>query len=138
MKGIGISGERFTISFKNIRTHLGKDADHNLTAKEWHELPSALKHPFLVTSYGNKGSKFRLYTTIKVGDKFAIAGVDVVKVNQGKGTPMLELNRIKTVFGRDRYVVENGEKILAWDKNITPEQQELLRGLNFREYPTIQ
>ena len=138
MKGIGISGERFTISFKNIRIHLGKDADHNLTAKEWHELPSALKHPFLVTSYGNKGSKFRLYTTIKVGDKFAIAGVDVVKVNQGKGTPMLELNRIKTVFGRDRYVVENGEKILAWDKNITPEQEALLRGHNYREYPSIQ
>ena len=33
MKGVGISGERFTLSFKNIKTHLGKDADHNLTAK---------------------------------------------------------------------------------------------------------
>ena len=138
MKGIGISGERFTLSFKNIKTHLGKDADHNLTAKEWHELPSALKHPFLVTSYGNKDGKFRLYTTIKVGDKFAVVGVDVVRVNQGKGVPMLELNRIKTVFGRDRYVVENGERILAWDKNITPEQEALLRGHNYREYPTIQ
>ena len=51
---------------------------------------------------------------------------------------MLELNRIKTVFGRDRYVVENGERILAWDKNITPEQEALLRGHNYREYPTIQ
>ena len=138
MKGIGISGERFTLSFKNIKTHLGKDADHNLTAKEWHELPSALKHPFLVTSYGNKDGKFRLYTTIKVGDKFAVVGVDVVRINQGKGVPMLELNRIKTVFGRDRYIVENGERILAWDKNITPEQEALLRGHNYREYPTIQ
>ena len=138
MKGVGISGERFTLSFKNIKTHLGKDADHNLTAKEWHELPSALKHPFLVTSYGNKDGKFRLYTTIKVGDKFAVVGVDVVRINQGKGVPMLELNRIKTVFGRDRYVVENGERILAWDKNITPEQEALLRGHNYREYPTIQ
>ena len=52
--------------------------------------------------------------------------------------PRLELNRIKTVFGRDRYVVENGERILAWDKNITPEQEALLRGHNYREYPTIQ
>lgn len=138
MKSIGISGERFTLSFKNIKTHLGKDADHNLTAKEWHELPSALKHPFLVTSYGNEDGKFRLYTTIKVGDKFSVVGVDVVRVNQGKGVPMLELNRIKTVFGRDRYVVENGERILAWDKNITPEQEALLRGHNYREYPTIQ
>lgn len=138
MKNVGISGERFTLSFKNIKTHLGKDADHNLTAKEWHKLPSALKHPFLVTSYGNEDGKFRLYTTIKVGDKFAVVGVDVVRVNQGKGVPMLELNRIKTVFGRDRYVVENGERILAWDKNITPEQEALLRGHNYREYPTIQ
>ena len=138
MKSVGISGERFALSFKNIKTHLGKDADHNLTAKEWHELPSALKHPFLVTSYGNKDGKFRLYTTIKVGDKFAVVGVDVVRVNQGRGVPMLELNRIKTVFGRDRYVVENGERILAWDKNITPEQEALLRGHNYREYPTIQ
>lgn len=138
MKGVGISGERFTLSFKNIKTHLGKDADHNLTAKEWHKLPSALKHPFLVTSYGNKDGKFRLYTTIKDGDEFAVVGVDVVRVNQGRGVPMLELNRIKTVFGRDRYVVENGERILAWDKNITPEQEALLRGHNYREYPTIQ
>ena len=138
MKGVGISGERFTLSFKNIKTHLGKDPDHNLTAQEWHELPSALKHPFLVTSYGKEKGKFRLYTTIKVGNKFAVVGVDVVRVNQGKGVPMLELNRIKTVFGRDRYVVENGERILAWDKNITPEQEALLRGHNYREYPTIQ
>ena len=35
-----------------------------------------------------------------------------------RSVPRLELNRIKTVFGRDRYIVENGERILAWDKNI--------------------
>ena len=138
MKSVGINGERFSLSFKNIKTHLGKDSDHNLTAKEWHELPSALKHPFLITSYGNKDGKFRLYTAIKVGGKFAVVGIDVVRVNQGKGVPILELNRVKTVFGRDRYVVDNGEKILAWDKNITPEQEALLRGHNYREYPTIQ
>ena len=138
MKHIGIAGERFTLSFKNIKTHLGKDEDHNLTAREWHELPSALQKPFLVTTYGNEAGKFRLYTSIKVGNKFAVVGVDVVSVNKGKYVPMLELNRIKTVFGRDRYVVENGERILAWDKEITPEQEALLRGHNFREYPTIQ
>lgn len=138
MKRIGIAGERFTLSFKNIKTHLGKDEDHNLTAREWHELPSALQKPFLVTTYGNEAGKFRLYTSIKVGNKFAVVGVDVVSVNKGKYVPMLELNRIKTVFGRDRYVVENGERILAWDKEITPEQESLLRGHNFREYPTIQ
>ena len=30
------------------------------------------------------------------------------------------------------------EELIAWDKNITPKQKALLRGLNFREYPTIQ
>ena len=30
------------------------------------------------------------------------------------------------------------ESIITWDKNITPEQKALLRGHNFREYPTIQ
>ena len=138
MKKLGISGERFTMQFKNIKTHMGKDADHNLTAKEWHELPDAIKRPFLITTYGKNEGKFRLYTTVKVGDKFAVVGVDVVKVNKGKGVPMLELNRIKTVFGRDRYVFENGENILAYDENITPEQEALLRGHNFREYPSIQ
>lgn len=30
------------------------------------------------------------------------------------------------------------EELIAWDKNITPEQKALLRGLNYHEYPTIQ
>ena len=33
---------------------------------------------------------------------------------------------------------QNGERILAYDENITPEQEAILRGHNFREYPTIQ
>ena len=50
-----------------------------------------------------------------------------------------DLKQLKqTVFGRDRYVMENGERILAYDENITPEQEAILRGHNFREYPTIQ
>ena len=138
MKKLGIKGEYFTLSFKNIKTHQGKDEDHNLTAKEWHAIPVAIKNPFLITTYGDNKDKFRLYTTVKVGNKFAVVGIDVVRKNMGKNIPMLELNRIKTVFGRDRYVMENGEKILAWNKNITPEQEAVLRGHNFRIYPTIQ
>ena len=138
MKAVGLLGDYFTLSYKNIKSHRGKDADHNLTAKEWHELPAALQDPFLITTYGNKENKFRLYTSVKVGNKFAVVGVDVVKVNQGKNTPLLELNRIKTVFGRDRYVLDNGERILTWNEKITPEQEALLRGHNFREYPSIQ
>lgn len=138
MKKVGITGDSFSLSFKNIKTHMGKDADHNLTAKEWHELPEAIKKPFLITTYGDKEGRYRLYTSIKVGNKFAVVGIDVVKTNQGKDKPILEVNRIKTVFGRDRYVMENGEKILAYDERMTPEQEALLRGHNFREYPSVQ
>ena len=138
MKKLGITGDNFSLSFKNIKSHLGKDSDHNLTAKEWHELPDAIKRPFLITSYGDGDGKFRLYTSVKVGNKFAVVGIDVVKTNQGKDKPLLDVNRIKTVFGRDRYVMDNGEKILAYDEKMTPEQEALLRGHNFREYPSIQ
>lgn len=138
MKKVGITGDSFSLSFKNIKTHMRKDADHNLTAKEWHELPEAIKKPFLITTYGDEEGRYRLYTSIKVGNKFAVVGIDVIKTNQGKDKPMLEVNRIKTVFGRDRYVMENGEKILAYDERMTPEQEALLRGHNFREYPSVQ
>ncbi len=138
MKTLGITGDYFTLPYKSIKVHLGKDEDHDLSSKEWHKLPYAIKHPFLITTYKNEKGKFRLYTSIRVGNKFAVVGVDVIKVNRGRNVPMLELNRIKTVFGRDRYVMENGETILAYDENITPEQKALLRGHNLREYPTIQ
>ena len=49
----------------------------------------------------------------------------------------LEVNAIKTVFAKGNRVGDN-EEVITYDKNITPEQEALLRGLNFREYPTIQ
>lgn len=71
------------ISHCPIKVHLGKDEDHDLSSKEWHKLPYAIKHPFLITTYKNEKGKFRLYTSIRVGNKFAVVGVDVIKVNRG-------------------------------------------------------
>ena len=137
MKGIGISGERFTLSFKNIKTHIGKDADHNLTAKEWHELPSALQNPFAITKYNGEQDRFRMYVNIIHNGNYVAVGVDVKRINKGRGVPMLEVNSIKTVFAHHGEI-GGKEELIAWDKNITPEQEALLRGLNYHEYPTIQ
>ena len=34
--------------------------------------------------------------------------------------------------------VGNKEEVITYDKNVAPKQEALLRGHNFREYPTIQ
>ena len=137
MKSVGITGDRFSLSFKNIKTHQGKDADHNLTREEWHQLPEAIKMPFLVTKRKDTSDKFRLYVNILHNGHYVAVGVDVKRVNQGKNKPMLEVNSIKTVFGHKEKLSAN-EVVLTYDKNITPEQEALLRGLDYREYPTIQ
>ena len=137
IKELGIKGDYFTISMKNINTHRGKDSDHNLTEEEWHQLPRALKQPFVVTRYNDSDDQFRMYVNILHDGKFVAVGVDVKRVNQGRNIPMLEVNSVKTVFAH-RGGIGGTEKVVAYDKNITPEQEALLRGLNFREYPTIQ
>ena len=137
MKKIGILGDNFSLSFKNIKTHQGKDADHDLTREEWHELPNAIQHPFLVTQYKGKNDRFRLYVNMVHNGHYVAVGVDVKRVNQGKNQPILEVNSIKTVFGHHGGITGD-EKIIAYDEKITPEQQALLRGLNSHEYPTIQ
>lgn len=137
MKEIGIVGDRFSLSFKNIKIHQGKDSGHDLTKEEWKKLPSALKEPFLISRYKDSNDRFRLYVNIKHDGNYVNVGIDVKKVNQGKDRPMLEVNSIKTVFGHKGAISEQ-ENIVAYDNRITPEQEALLRGLNYREYPTIQ
>lgn len=138
MKEIGISGDYFSLSFKNIKTHQGKDADHDLTREEWHAIPKAIQHPFLITKYKGASDRFRLYVNMLHNGHFVAVGIDVKRVNQGKNKPMLEVNSIKTVFAKGTERVADEEIPIAVDKNITPEQQALLRGHNFHEYPTIQ
>lgn len=137
MQGIGIKGEDFSLSFKSIKVHKGKDADHDLTKEEWHELPNALIHPFAITRYQGAEDRFRLYVNINHDGKPVAVGVDVKRVNQGKNKPQLEVNSIKTIFAHHGEI-GGSEVLVTYDKKITPKQQELLRGLNFHEYPTIQ
>lgn len=137
MQGIGIKGEDFSLSFKSIKVHKGKDADHDLTKEEWHELPNALIHPFAITRYQGAEDRFRLYVNINHDGKPVAVGVDVKRVNKGKNKPQLEVNSIKTIFAHHGEI-GGSEVLVTYDKKITPKQQELLRGLNFHEYPTIQ
>ena len=137
MKKVGITGDNFSLSFKNIKTHQGKDADHALTQEEWHQLPSVIKEPFLITKLKDSEGKFRLFVNIMHDGHPVAVGVDVKRVNQGKGKPMLEVNSIKTVFGHKDKITDNQE-IVTYDERMTPEQEALLRGLDYREYPSIQ
>lgn len=135
-KAIGINGDKFTVKYGTISVHFGKDEDHRMTKEAWKELPSALANPIFITQYGNKENKFRIYTSIKLGDRFVIAGVDVIRSNQGKNKPMIEINSIRTVFAAKR--IGDDEKLICYNAEITPEQEALLNGRNFRQYPTIQ
>ncbi len=138
MRKVGIRGDYFTLSFKNIRTHVGKDKEHDLTKEEWHQFPQALKSPFALTRYKDDPTRFRLYVNIIHQGNYVAVGVDVIPFNQGKGKPIIEINRIKTVFGHRGVIGGVTEELIAYDEKITPEQEALLRELNFHEYPTIQ
>ena len=108
-----------------------------MTREEWHQLPDALKYPFAVTRYNDANDRFRLYVNVMHNGNYVAVGVDVKRLNQGRELPMLEVNSIKTVFAHHGEI-GGSEKLITYDKEITPEQEALLRGLNFREYPTIQ
>ena len=107
-----------------------------MTREEWHQLPDALKYPFAVTRYNDANDRFRLYVNVMHNGNYVAVGVDVKRLNQGRELPMLEVNSIKTVFAHHGEI-GGSEKLITYDKEITPEQEALLRGLNFREYPTI-
>lgn len=115
MQGIGIKGEDFSLSFKSIKVHKGKDADHDLTKEEWHELPNALIHPFAITRYQGAEDRFRLYVNINHDGKPVAVGVDVKRVNKGKNKPQLEVNSIKTIFAHHGEI-GGSEVLVTYDK----------------------
>jgi hypothetical protein len=135
-KKIGIQGERFTIKYGTISAHFKKDKDHTMTKDAWYAIPKALNEPIFVTKYGDKANKYRIYTSIQIGERYVIVGVDVIKSNQGKDKPMIEINSIKTIFAAKR--VSDQETVVCYNEKITPEQEALLDGRNFRQYPSIQ
>ena len=135
-KAIGIIGDKFTVKYGTISSHFKKDTDHTMTKEAWDNLPQALAHPMFVTQYGERSNKYRIYTSIKIGNRYVIVGVDVIKSNQGKDKPMIEINSIRTVFAAKR--IGDNETLVCYNNAITPEQEALLDGRNFRQYPTIQ
>lgn len=55
-------------------------------------------------------------------------------VSQQFGVDKAEVTSVPKAHGE----IGGSEVLVTYDKKITPKQQELLRGLNFHEYPTIQ
>lgn len=79
---------------------------------------------------------YRLYTIIPKGKGFVVVGVDVKKVNQGKNKPVLEINSISTVFGKDGGITGFEEEIYR-SENINPQQAALLERPNSSQYPSV-
>ncbi len=141
MKELGVSGEKFTVSYGTISRHFGKDAEHELSESEWEQLQDAITKPFAITKYFDDKNHqnlkgYRLYTIIPKGKGFVVVGVDVKKVNQGKNKPVLEINSISTVFGKDGGITGFEEEIYR-SENINPQQAALLERPNSSQYPSV-
>ena len=67
------------------------------------------------------------------GEKFSLKD-EIKAVSQQFGVDKAEVTSVPKAHGE----IGGSEVLVTYDKKITPKQQELLRGLNFHEYPTIQ
>lgn len=135
MKALGLSGDKFTIKYGVIARHFGKDISHDLTEKDWEQLPDALQHPFAITRRTDADNSYRIYTALRTENgEYVVVGVDVKKAGRE-----IEVNAISTVFGRrnDAHLPQNEEEIYRSDE-ITPEQSSLLDRPNSYQYPTEQ
>lgn len=134
LKNLGLTGERFTVSYGVLARHFGKDDAHDLTEEEWAQLPDAIQHPFAVSEYYPDGKEsgmqrgYRLYTTIKKGNGYIVVGVDVK--NMGRD---LEINSISTVFSKEGPAGAK-ENFIYKVENLTPEQEALLNEPNSQSY----
>lgn len=129
MKEIGLSGDFFEVKYGVISRHSKKDKDHNLSEKNWLDLCDAIARPFAIARHGEG---YRLFTSVKTGNKFIAVGIDVKNIGEG-----IEVNSVSTVFGyneRER----TREEIVYRSKKMTPEQTALLDGLNSLSLPPIQ
>jgi len=131
MQELGITGDRFTMSYGVISRHINKDSDHTLTPEIWKQLPKAIQTPFAITSYKDgKTDGYRLYTTIQVNNGFVVVGVDVKK--EGRD---LDVNSISTVFNKEGAITEK-ERVIYESKEITPQQKSVLKSPNRLSYPS--
>lgn len=135
MQDLGLRGEKFTIKYGVISRHIGKDDSHNLTEKNWEQLPNALQNPFAISKLGDKDNSYRIYTTLQAENgEYVVVGADVK--NTGRE---IEVNAISTVFGRrNNASLPKNEEVIYTSNEITPEQSSLLERPNFAQYPTEQ
>ena len=135
MKEYGLTGNKFTVRYGVIARHFGKDGSHDLSEKDWEQLPSALQNPFAITKIKEEDKAFRIYTSLKNAQgEYVVVGVDVK--NAGRD---LEVNAISTVFGRRSNAnLTQNEEVIYKSKDITPEQSSLLERPNSSQYPTEQ
>ncbi|GHV60763.1 hypothetical protein FACS1894195_0080 [Bacteroidia bacterium] len=131
MKKLGITGDKFTLSYGTISRHINKDDQHTLTPEIWKKLPEAIQTPFAITSYKDgKTDGYRIYTTIQTAKGYVVVGVDVKKVDKN-----VEVNSISTVFGKEGNRTEKEAEVLYESKTITPQQRLLLAKPNSMPYP---
>lgn len=135
MQELGLRGNKFTIKYGVIARHFGKDGSHNLTEREWGQLPQALQNPFAISKLTDKKDSYRIYTTLQIENgEFVVVGADV----KNAGCE-IEVNAISTIFGRrDNANLSKNEEVIYRSKEITPEQSALLKRPNFAQYPTEQ
>jgi len=84
------SSSLHTIRYGIVARHDGKDVDHNLTQGNWLDLCDAITCPFAITKHGEG---YRLFTDVKVNDRWCAVGVDVKNIGKG-----MEINSIKNRF----------------------------------------
>lgn len=142
MKELGLLGEKFTIPYGAISRHFGKDEDHELTEEEWCSLSEAVQTPFAITNYyTDRGRQcqrgYRIYTNIPKRNGYIVLGVDLKRINQGKGKPFRLINSITTIFGKDGNITEFEEVIYRSEK-INPRQASLLERPNSSQYPLVE
>ena len=129
MKQLGITGDKFTLSYGTISRHIKKDASHTLTVEIWKQLPKAIQTPFAITSYRDgKKDGYRIYTNIEVNGGYVVAGIDVKTVGRN-----MEVNSISTVFGKEGGITQK-EEVLYESETITPRQKALLAKPNSSPY----
>ena len=136
LKGLGLTGDKFTIRYGVIARHFGKDNQHDLPVEVWEKLPDALSHPLVVTKYyieKGKQKGYRIFTPIQLNDgSFVVVSAEVK--NAGKA---IEVNSINTLFGKNK-VSETHDEVIYESKEMTPEQRTLLDGTNPRQYSDTQ
>lgn len=136
LKGLGLTGDKFTIRYGVIARHFGKDNQHDLPVEVWEKLPDALSHPLVVTKYyieEGKQKGYRIFTPIQLNDgSFVVVSAEVK--NAGKA---IEVNSINTLFGKNK-VSETHDEVIYESKEMTPEQRTLLDGTNPRQYSDTQ